>query len=141
MSSQYRVPTRTIPVYKKKSKLSKENYRPISILPNISKVYERCLYDEMSKYFETRFSKFQCGYRKGYSAQHCLQAMIKKWKTAVDNGSVFAALLTDLSKAFDCIQYDLIIAKLAAYGFDTNTLKLIYNYLSNRKQRVKVNRT
>ena len=57
----------------------------------------------MSKYFETRFSKFQCGYRKGYSAQHCLQAMIKKWKTAVDNGGVFAELLTDLSKAFDCI--------------------------------------
>ena len=57
----------------------------------------------MSKYFETRFSKFQCGYRKGYSAQHCLQAMIKKWKTALDNEGVFAALLTDLSKAFDYI--------------------------------------
>ena len=121
------------------SKLSKENYRPISILPNISKVYERCLYDQISKYFETRFSKFQCGFRKGYSAQHCLLAMIEKWKTAVDNGGVFAALLTDLSKAFDCIPHDLIIAKLAAYGFDTNALKLIHNYLSNRKQRVKVN--
>ena len=119
-------------VYKKKSKLSKENYRPISILPNISKVYERCLYDQISKYFETRFSKFQCGFRKGYSAQHCLLAMIEKWKTAVDNGGVFAALLTDLSKAFDCIPHDLIIAKLAAYGFDTNALKLIHNYLSNR---------
>ena len=81
-----------IPVYKKKSKLSKENYRPISILPNISKVYERCLYDQISKYFEIRFSKFQCGFRKGYSAQHCLLAMIEKWKTAVDNGGVFAAL-------------------------------------------------
>ena len=128
-----------IPVYKKKSKLSKENYRPISILPNISKVYERCLYDQISKYFETRFSKFQCGFRKGYSAQHCLLAMIEKWKTAVDNGGVFAALLTDLSKAFDCIPHDLIIAKLAAYGFDTNALRLIHNYLSNRKQRVKIN--
>ena len=127
-----------IPVYKKKSKLSKENYRPISILPNFSKVYERCLYDQISKYFETRFSKFQCGFRKGYSAQHCLLAMIEKWKTAVDNGGVFAALLTDLSKAFDCIPHDLIIAKLAAYGFDTNALKLIHSYLSNRKQRVKM---
>ena len=53
-------------------------------------------------------------------------------KTAVDNGGVFAALLTDLSKAFRCIAHDLIIAKLAAYGFDTNALKLIHNYLSNR---------
>ena len=105
-----------IPVYKKRSKLPKENYRPISILPNISKLYERRLYDQISKYFETIFSKFQCGFRKGYSAQHCLLAMIEKWKTAVDNGGVFAALLTDLSKAFDCIPHDLIIAKLAAYG-------------------------
>ena len=89
--------------------------------------------------FETRFSKFQCGFRKGYSAQHCLLAMIEKRKTAVDSGSVFAALLTDLSKAFDCILHDLIIAKLAAYGFDTNALKLIHNYLSTRKQSVKIN--
>ena len=128
-----------IPVYKKKSKLSKENYRPISILPNFSKVDERCLYDQISKYFETRFSKFQCGFRKGYSAQHCLLAIIEKWKTAVDNGGVFAALLTDLSKAFDCIPHDLIIAKPAAYGFDTNALRLIHNYLYKRKQRVKIN--
>ena len=67
-----------IPVYKKKLKLSKENYRPISIFPNISKVYERCLYDQMSKYSETRFSKFQCSFRKGYGAQHCLIAMTEK---------------------------------------------------------------
>ena len=130
-----------IPICKKKSKLSKENYMPISILLNISKVYERCLYDQISKSFESRFSKFQCGFRKGYSAQHCLLAMIEKWKTVVENGDAFAALLTDLSKAFDCIPHDLIIAKLAAYGFDTNALKLIHNYLSNRKQRVKVNST
>ena len=128
-----------IPVSKKESKLSKENYRPIRIIPNISKVYERCLYVEISKYFESRFSKFRCGFRMRYSAQHCLLAMIEKWKTAIDNGGVFAALLTDLSKAIDCIPHDLIIAKLAAYGFDTNALKLIHNYLSNRNQRVKVN--
>ena len=66
----------------KKSKLSKESYRPVSIVPNISKVYERCLYDQISKYFKTRFSKFQCGFRKGYSAQRCLLAAIEKWKAA-----------------------------------------------------------
>ena len=57
-----------VPVHKKKSKFSKENYRPISILPNISKVYERCLYDQISNFFEDVFSKYQCGFRKGYSA-------------------------------------------------------------------------
>ena len=65
--------------------------------------------------------------------------MVEEWKTAVDKGGVFAALLTDLSKAFDCIPHDLIIAKLAAYDFDTNALKLTHNYLYNKKQRVKIN--
>ena len=130
-----------VPVHKKKSKLSKENYRPISILPNISKVYGRCLYDQMSTFFEDIFSKYQCGFRKGYSAQHCLLVMIEKWKRIVDYGGVYGALLTDLSKAFDCIPHDLFIAKLEAYGFQIDALKLIYDYLSNRKQRVKINET
>ena len=128
-------------MHKKKSKFSKENYRPISILPNISKVYERCLYDQISNFFEDVFSKYQCGFRKGYSAQHCLLVMIEKWKKIVDYGGVFGALLTDLSKAFDCIPHDLIIAKLEAYGFQTDALNLVYDYLSNRKQRVKINET
>ena len=57
----------------------------------------------------------------------------------VDSGSVFGTLLTDLSKAFDCILHDLIIAKLETYGFHTEALKLIHDYLSNRKEKVKVN--
>ena len=101
-----------------------ENYRPISILPNVSKIYERCLYDQIATYFEHIFSRYQCSFRKGYSAQQCLLAMIEKWKKTVDNGGVFGALLTDLSKAFDCIPHDLIIAKLEAYGFHIDALKL-----------------
>ena len=122
-----------IRVYKKKSKLFKEGYRSMSILPNIFKVYERSLDDQISIYFKTRFSKFQWGFRKGYGAQHCLLAIIKKSKTALDNACVFAALLTDLSKAFGCIPHDLIIAKVAAHGFDNNSLKLAHNYLYDRK--------
>ena len=55
-------------------------------------------------------SKYQCGFRKGYNAQNRLLALIEKWKKAVDNGSVFGVLLTNLSKAFDCLPHDLIIA-------------------------------
>ena len=128
-----------VPAHKKRSKLSKENCKPIRILPNVSKIYERCLYDQIATYLEHIFSRYQCGFCKGYSAQQCFLAMIEKWKKTVDNGVVFGALLTNLSKAFDCIPHDLIIAKLEACGFHINALKLIHDYLSNRKQRVKVN--
>ena len=94
-----------------------------------------------SNLFEHIFSRYQCGFLKGYSAQHCLLAMIEKWKNIADNGGVFGALLTDLSKNFDCIPHDFIIAKSETYGFHTDTLKLIHDYLSDRKQRVKVNNT
>ena len=57
----------------------------------------------IATYFQHIFSRYQCGFRKGYSAQQCLLAMIEKWKKIVDNGGVFGALLTDLSKAFDCM--------------------------------------
>ena len=127
------------PAYKKKSKNSKDNYRPASILSSISKVYERCIYDQMEAYFETILSPNQCGFCKGFSAQHCLISLIEKWKKSIDNGGAFGALMTDLSKAFDCLSHELLIAKLEAYGFDEKSLKLIYNYLSNRKQRVKIN--
>ena len=65
--------------------------------------------------------------------------MLEKWKKAVDTKKVFGALLTDLSKAFDCLPHDLIIAKLNAYGFSLPALNLIQNYLANRKQRTKIN--
>ena len=85
-------------------------------------------------------SKHQCGFRKGFSVQHCLLSLLEKWKSAIDNRKTFGALLiTDLSKAFDCLSHDLLIAKLNAYGSNTAALRLVQNYLSNRKQRTKTN--
>ena len=86
----------------------------------------------MSEYFELILSKFQCGFRKGFSARNCLLAMLEKWKSAVDNKRNFGALLTNLSKAFDCLHHDLLLAKLNAYGLNLS-------YLSNRKKRIKIN--
>ena len=103
-----------IPIYKKNSRNLKDNYRPVSILSNISKVYERTIYEQLQSHFENIFSKFQCGFRKGYNAQHCLVVLIEKWKKSVDNGGAFGALFTDLSKAFDCLSHELLIAKLDA---------------------------
>ena len=64
--------------------------------------------------------------------------MIDKWKKAVDNNKAFGALLTDLPKTFDCICHDLLVAKLHAYGLSLPALKMIQDYLLNRKQRTKI---
>ena len=113
-----------VPVYKKKKHTDKNSYRPVSILSNISKIYERSFYNQMYDYFDSIFSKYQCGFRKGHSPQHCLLYMTEKIKQARDNNNVFAAVLTDLSKAFDCINHELLIAKLNAYGLTVCHLNL-----------------
>ena len=95
------------PVFKKDGKTDKEIYRPISILPNLSKAYERLIYNQMYPYFEKPFFKSQCDFRKGFNAQHCLITMIAKWRRSVDRGGQAGALLTDISKAFDCINHEL----------------------------------
>ena len=79
--------------------------------------------------------KFQCRFRKAYNPQHSLLLTIDKWNKAVDSNKVFGAVLTDLSRAFDCVCHELFIAKLNAYGLPT--LKLIKDYLQNTKQRTK----
>ena len=64
---------------------------------------------------------------------------MKKWKNAVNKGKILGALLTDLSKTFDCLNHELLIAKLNGHSFTLHALKLIHNFISNRKQRVRVN--
>ena len=127
------------PVFKKGYRGSKENYRPVSILPVISKIFEKLLCNQITPFMDQFLSKYQCGFRKGFNAQHCLLAMLEKWKKAVDTKKVFGALLTDLSKAFDCLPHYLIIAKLNAYAFSLLALNLIQNYSAKRKQRTKIN--
>ena len=75
----------------------------------------------------------------GFSTQKSLLIMLEKWKGSVDNSKMFGALVTNLSRAFDCLDHELLIAKLNAYSFSLTALKLVHNYLSNRKQRTKIN--
>ena len=126
------------PLHKKGRKDNKENYRPVSILPALSKIFERILFEQISVFFDKFLSDQQCGFRKGYSTQLCLLNLLEKWKNCVDKGKAFGALLTDLSKAFDCLYHELLIAKLNAYGFNLPALRLIHDYLTNRKQRTKI---
>ena len=76
------------PIYKKESKNEKENYRPESILPNLSKIFERSMYDQLKDYFDKILSKYQCGFRKGFSTQHCLLAMIENLRKSLDSGGL-----------------------------------------------------
>ena len=127
------------PIFKKDDKTNKENYRPISILPALSKVYEKLMYNQIYNYFESFFSKLQCGFRKGIGAQDCLLSMIEKWRLSLDKGDQAGGVLTDLSKAFDCIDHELLIAKLVAYGFSRNSIHFMYSYQDRRCQRAKIN--
>ena len=122
------------PIFKKDDKTDKTNYRPISILPNLSKTYERFMKSQMYPYLNQIFSRYQCGFRKEYSAQHWLMVMIEKWRKFLDIGGHASALLTDPSKAFDGIDHELLIAKLHAYDFETDALKFIYTYFKGRKR-------
>ena len=97
------------------------------------------MHRQISEYFETIFSKFQCGLTKGCGTQDCLLATVVNCKKALDRGKEYGALRTNLSKAFDCLPHRLIVAKLHAYGFSIESLKLINSYLTGRKQRVKIN--
>ena len=126
-------------LFKSEDSFIKKNYRPITVLPAVSKVYERIIQDQIIPFMEPVMSIYLCGFRKGYSTQHALMRLVEKCREFLDKNGHAGALLMDLSKAFDCLDHDLLIAKLHAYGFSRSALELIYSYLNERKQRVKVN--
>ena len=126
-----------IPGFKKDDKMDKTNYRPISILPYLSKLLEKVIFGQIADYFESIFSPYLSGFRKRYGCQHVLLRMNENWRKLLDH-KVIGALSMDLFKAFDRLHHDILIAKLHAYGFELKALKLIYSYLINRTQTVKV---
>ena len=131
-----------VPVNKgKPDKYDVLSHRPVSILNVFSKIYEKVIKNQLMSYFEKYFSPFTSAYGKGCSTQQVLIHLFEEWREKLDKNFVVGAVLMDLSKAFDCIPQDLIIAKLAAYGIERKTLRLIYSYLKGRKQCVKVNNT
>ena len=82
-------------------------------------------------------SDFLSAYRGNYTCQHALLRMTKAWRKCLDNNKVVGAILMDLSKAFDCLPHDLLLAKLEGYSLERNALKPIMSYLSGRKLREK----
>ena len=129
------------PIFKKLENILAENYRNVSVLPSVSKIFERLMQKQVNKFVEKHLSPYLCGYRKGYSSEYALLAMIENWKMSLDNHGFAGGILMDLSKAFDTIHHQLLIAKLHAYGFNEDALELILDYLSDRWQRTKINST
>ena len=119
----------------------------------MSKVFERLLHKQietfMSNKLSNKLSGFRknyntlsnklSGFRKNYNTHYCLTYMLEKWKNTLDNGKHVGAVFMNLSKAFDTINHDLVIAKLEAYGFSNNALSFMLSYLKNRSQRVSIN--
>ena len=127
------------PFFKNDESTSKKNYRPTSILPSISKIFERMMFQQVTSFVTNFLSPYLCGFRKGYNAQHALLRLKNHLNKSLDKREKVGLFMMDLSKAFDCIPHDLLIAKLCSYGFDKNSLKFICSYLKGRKQRVKLN--
>ena len=126
-----------IPVYKNDCELRKTNYRPLTILPSLSKVFEKIVQLRM-RYFDKIYHKYVFAYRKHHGCDTAILSLTEKWKKEFDNHKVVGLVTMDLSKTFDTLPHDFIVQKLKKYGADQKTTTLIADYLSNRRQRVKL---
>ena len=113
------------PVFKKDDANLTKKYRPVTVLPIVSKIFERLLQKQTISYIDRYLPKFLCGYRQGYSTQPALISMLEKWKNILDSKGYSGAILMDLSKAFDTINHKLLLAKLYAYGFSKQALSIL----------------
>ncbi len=123
------------------NRTEERNFHPVSVLNTFSKIYENVLKQQLIQHLDNTPSVFIAAYRQAYGTQHVLIRLIEDWRSNLDNDYLVGTILMDLSKAFDCIPHDLLIAKLHAYGFDEDALVLIYSYLKRRKQCVRINNT
>ena len=127
------------PIHKKDETTLLKNYRPVSLIPVVSKLFERQMYNQILSYIDKLLPTYLFGYRQGYSTEQCFTVILELWRKALDSKGTAGAILTDLSNAFDCLNHNLLLAKMDAYGFEKSALMFIQNYLKERKQRTKVN--
>ena len=126
------------PVFKKKDHMSKENYRPVNIIPTFAKIFESIIADQVGTYMNNHLSRMLGAYKKGHGCAQLLTLAVDSWKWCLDDGLAVGILLMDLSKAFDAIPHDLLISKLHSYGFSKGACQMLLSYLTHRQQRVKL---
>ena len=132
---------RVTPVFKKGEKSDLNNYRPISVIPVVSKVFEKIVYDQLYQYLNDNqlLSSCQSGFRSLHSTLTALLEATNSWSVSIDNGFLNGVVFIDLKKAFDTIDHEIILRKLSYFGADQATAKWFQSYLSNRTQRCNVN--
>ena len=128
------------PLPKVPNPLTSSDFRPISLLPAFSKILEKVLASQMQKYLNENklLNKFQSAYTKNYSCTTVLLDITDFIFDAFDNKEIVILVLLDYSKAFDCANHELILAKSKSLGFHKSALSLLSSYLSDRKQKIKV---
>ena len=127
---------KVIPIHKKDNPHDCNNYRPISILPAISKIYEKILLHQLHEHFQLNnlFYNSQYGFRKKRSTEHAALELIDRILTDMDNNRIPISIFLDLSKAFDTLNHNILLNKLQHYGIRNQSLELCRSYLTNRKQ-------
>jgi len=130
-----------LPIYKEGDRRTLGNYRPISILPIVSKVFEKEIFKQLYKHLNDNnlISKFQSGFRPGHSTITVLTQMCDNWYENMDNGKLTGVVFIDIRKAFDSIDHAILLQKLAYYGVSQLEHTWFQSYLANRQQQCHVN--
>lgn len=128
------------PVHKGGCKQDANNYRPISILPTLSKIFERHIALQLQLFFKKTnvLHVNQSGFRTSHSCHTALIRLVDTWLKEVDDGNFVGAVFLDLRKAFDLVDHEILLHKLYLHHFSENAVKLFRSYLTNRTQMVKV---
>ena len=130
-----------VPIFKKGSRLIVSNYRPISLLSNLNKIFEKIIFKRVSSFVEKNDILFshQFGFRSKHSTTHALVSITEKIKSALDNDKVACGIFVDLQKAFDTVNHEILLKKLSHYGFRGFINDWFRSYLFQRKQKVCLN--
>jgi exonuclease III len=131
------------PIHKKGSKQDISNYRPISLLTSFSKIFEKLMYNRLYLHLEKNniLVQEQFGFRTQHSTEQATFSLINCILTAMNNNQRVGGIFCDLQKAFDCVDYKILVDKLKFYGIDGKFKTLIESYLTNRYQKVTLGKT